>query len=194
MAEQPSSEALPLTAIMAVSDDSVIGIEGKDGPTLPWRLPPDLKRFKALTTGHAVIMGRKTYESIGRPLPNRTNIVLTRKADILRGETRGDRLADNTALFFVATPEDALVVARNYDPSPFLIGGGDVYSALWKYVTRVEMTCVHVKVGLGLVFGFHVPLWELVAEEPEQEHEGLRYQFVTYVRRHQDSEANAHAS
>lgn len=163
-----------LTAIMAVSDDNVIGTTGPDGPVLPWSLPPDLKRFKALTTGHAVIMGRVTYESIGRPLPNRHNIVLSKK--------RFPDWKPNGSCIVASTPEMALADARDLDPAPFVIGGAEVWSALWPHVTHVELTRVHTLVGLGRCFAFHAPLWRETAREPRQEHDGLGYTFVSYER------------
>ena len=159
-----------LTAIMAVSDDNVIGTTGPDGPTLPWKLPPDLKRFRTLTTGHAIIMGRTTFDSIGKALPNRKNIVITSRPCSIEGVT------------FCPTPDAALGHAYAHDPEPFVIGGAEVWSALWPHVTHIELTRVHTLVGLGRCFGFHTPLWRETARGPRQDHEGLGYTLVSYDR------------
>lgn len=123
-----------LTAILAISDDDVIGVNGG----LPWRLSHDLRRFKMLTTGHAVIMGRKTYESIGRPLPNRTNVVVTR--DVVGFRNPG-------GLDVFSSLERALSYARKIDPSPYVIGGEEIYRQLWPLCDRVELTEVHVTIA-----------------------------------------------
>jgi dihydrofolate reductase len=165
---------MKLTAIMAMSDDGVIGTTTAHGaPCLPWQLPPDMKRFRELTTGHAIIMGRVTWDSIGRPLPKRKNIVVSRTL------TPGYFIDD---LAFQESPERALLLARSVDPEPFVIGGGEIWRALWSYVTRIEMTRVRTTIGHGLVFGFDPAPWRVTNREPPQEHHGLGYEFVTYER------------
>jgi dihydrofolate reductase len=117
----------PLALIVAVSRNGVIGNKG----ALPWHLPEDLKWFRKHTTGHAVIMGRKTYDSIGRPLPNRRMLVVSRTKAAIEGcET-------------FATFESALEAARTTDPMPFVIGGAALYAlalplATHLYLTRIE--------------------------------------------------------
>lgn len=168
----------PLTAILAISDDGIIGIEGRDGPTLPWRLPPDLRRFKELTTDHAIIMGRKTFDSIGRALPNRENIVLTRSPHAIR--------SGEVAVY--SRPADAMAHAYRHDPSPFVIGGGEIYQALWAHVTRLELTEVHQHVGLGRGFSFDRSKWRETWRSVEQAHVDAktlvetRFHFVTLER------------
>lgn len=117
-------------AIVAVADNGVIG----RGGGLPWRLPEDLKRFKSLTMGHALLMGRRTHESIGRALPGRRNFVLSRNP--------GWR---SPGCETVASPEAALA---RLDASQrlFVIGGAEVYRACWPLVRRVELTEVHAEV------------------------------------------------
>ncbi len=117
-----------VSAIVAMAANRVIGL----GNTLPWRLPPDLARFKRLTLGHTLVMGRKTYDSIGRPLPGRTTVVLTRQRDWAAPE--GVRVAHSV--------EDALAQAGS-DREVFIAGGADLYTqtqALWRrlYLTRIE--------------------------------------------------------
>lgn len=120
----------PLNLIVAMSDKRVIGKDGK----LPWSVPEDMRHFKATTMGHAIIMGRKTYESIGRPLPGRTNIVLTR--DPWAWSAPKGVLA-------VTSLDDALAFARGIDPEPFIIGGASVYAEALPLVTRIYLTIVH---------------------------------------------------
>jgi dihydrofolate reductase len=114
-----------LCLIAAVGKQGEIG----KGGALPWRLPEDLKRFKAITTGHSVIMGRKTFESIGRALPNRRNIVVTRSSPSLpAGVERATSI------------EAAIALARETDPEPMVIGGGEIYAATIGEATRLEIT------------------------------------------------------
>lgn len=164
-----------IQAILARSLDGIIGTTGKNGPCLPWRLPPDLKRFKALTTGHAVIMGRTTFESIGRPLPNRRNIVVTRHVA---------RALDHEGVdvTWCASPEMALRSALYQDPDPFVIGGAEIYAALWPHVDLVWLTTVEINVGLGRGFSWDPMQWTEQTTD-EDEHEGLRYRFSTLARR-----------
>lgn len=113
-----------LTLIAAVARNRVIGA----GNALPWRLPEDLKRFKALTLGHPVIMGRKTHESIGRPLPGRDNIVVTRDAAYAAPGCK-----------VVRSPEAALAACASAD-EVFVIGGADLYRALIGRAQRLQLT------------------------------------------------------
>lgn len=119
----------PLTLIVAMTPGGVIGKDGK----IPWRAPEDLRRFKALTTGHAIIMGRKTFDSIGKPLPNRKNIVLTSK-EVLP--------APSDEFVMVHTVEWALDSAYKFDESPFVIGGAEIYRLFFNLVTNLEITYV----------------------------------------------------
>lgn len=121
----------PLTLIVAMTPDAVIAADGK----IPWRVPEDLQRFKRLTTGHAIIMGRKTHDTIGRALPDRTNIILTR--NLPPGGVRALR-----DCFFAPSFGDGLELARSRDDSPFVIGGGEIYAAALPYATRLEITLV----------------------------------------------------
>lgn len=100
------------------------------GGALPWHYREDLQHFKALTTGHAIIMGRATFASIGRPLPNRSNIVLSRTL----GPTPGIEIASDL--------EEALTLARRVDDNPFVIGGSRVYRDALPFVTDIHLTRV----------------------------------------------------
>lgn len=106
---------------------------GKDGD-LPWRLPADLAHFKRLTVGKPVVMGRKVYDSIGRPLPDRQNIVLTRNPEF-----------QAPGCVVVHSPEEALKAAAG--PEIMIIGGEEIYRLYLPQVERVELTLVHAEIG-----------------------------------------------
>jgi dihydrofolate reductase len=142
---------MTLSAIVAMASNRCIG---KDN-TLPWRLPADLKRFKQLTMGHTLLMGRKTYESIGRPLPGRTTVVVTRQRDYA---PEGVRVAHSL--------EQALELARG-DDEAFIAGGADLYRQALERVRRLYLTRIDRDYP-GDTFFPEVELsgWRLVTEEP----------------------------
>jgi dihydrofolate reductase len=111
--------------IVAMSDNRVIGNNNE----LIWKLSSDLKRFKQLTTGHPVVMGRKTYESIGKPLPNRRNIIITRNSEY---EVEGCET--------VSSLEEALLLTNN---DCFIIGGGEIYKQSLEVADKIYLTLVH---------------------------------------------------
>lgn len=129
-----SGSRAPLAMIVAIGQGGVIG---KDGG-LPWHLPEDLRHFKAETTGHAIVMGRRTWESIGRVLPGRTSVVVSRGRPPL---PEGVLLAHDV--------DDAVRRAREIDPEPMIIGGGDVYAAAMPLATRLLVTEVDLAVDGG---------------------------------------------
>ena len=135
MSKQPQ-----LSLIVAAADNGVIGRAN----TLPWRLPDDLKRFKALTMGKHMLMGRKTFESIGKPLPGRTSIVLTRSKS-------WDRAAINTLLtspagvIVVQTLEEAFKRAGDV-PEIAVIGGAEIYKLTLPKANRIYLTRVHANI------------------------------------------------
>lgn len=116
-----------LSMIVAMSDNRVIGIENR----LPWHIPEDLKRFKKITSGHPIVMGRKTFESIGRPLPNRTNIVVTRNKDY-----RAEGVVTCHSL------REALDWAGRAPGSDevFVIGGGELFREALPAADRIYLT------------------------------------------------------
>jgi len=116
-----------ITIIVAAAENNVIGNENK----LIWHLSDDLKRFKDLTKGHHVIMGRKTFESMPKALPNRTNVIITRKKDYI---------AENAIV--VNSLEEALKISSD-DPQPFIIGGGEIYKMSMNISDKIELTRVH---------------------------------------------------
>ena len=119
-----------LTMVIAISDDGAIGDKGG----MPWaRIPEDMRHFRKVTTGHAVIMGRKTYESIGKPLPDRKNIVVSRTLV----PTEGIEVTKDPLLAFG-------IAVNGGDESPCLNGGAQLYSsALFVFVKRIWLTEVH---------------------------------------------------
>ena len=127
----------PLVLVLAVARRGVIGKDGK----LPWRVPEDLRHFRAMTLGHAVIMGRKTYQETGRPLPERRNLVVTRDP---RFEAPGCEV--------VASLDEALARARTSDPEPRVIGGAELYRLALPLATRVELTELDLDVEGDTVF------------------------------------------
>lgn len=118
---------MEISLILAASDNNVIGHDNQ----MPWHLSNDLKRFKSLTLGHPVIMGRKTFESLGRPLPGRQNIVITRNTDYAA-----------TGCDVVSSIEDALDMVSGQD-EVFIIGGGQIYSQMWEKADNLYLTRVH---------------------------------------------------
>lgn len=120
-----------ITVIVAVADNGIIGQDGR----LPWRLPGDMAHFKATTMGHPVIMGRKTFQSIGKPLPGRTNIVITRHAGFDAG---GAVLADS----FQAALAAAGQAGEGADEA-FVIGGAQIYDLALPRADRIILTEVH---------------------------------------------------
>lgn len=160
----------PAVAVVAVSDNGVIGRDNR----LPWHLPDDLRRFRSLTMGHALLMGRRTFESIGRPLPGRRNLVLTRDP--------GWRAAGCEA---VPTPAAALA-AVGVEGRLFVIGGASVYLACWEFVARIELTEVHATIaGDTRLAGFDRAGWREVFREhhaADARHE-YPFSFVTLARR-----------
>ncbi len=153
----------PLALVVAIADGGVIG---KDG-TLPWRIPEDLQHFKATTMGHAIIMGRKTHASIGRPLAGRRNIVVSRTADGFEGCEKATSL------------EKAIALARTTDDEPRIIGGAALYEAALPLATRVFLTEVHRRVDGDAYFHLDRSGWREVERRPGAS-EGV--EFVTLER------------
>lgn len=115
----------PLALILAVAKNGVIGKNGQ----VPWRIPEDLKFFKQTTMGHAIVMGRKTYEETKRPLPGRRNLVVSRNPGY---EAPGCEVFPDL--------ESAIAAARATDPAPFVIGGAEIYRLALPLATRIVLT------------------------------------------------------
>ena len=159
-----------LTIIAAVSINNVIGNKNK----LIWKLSDDLKRFKELTIGHSIIMGRKTFDSLTNPLPDRDNIVITRSTNY-----------SNPGIKVCSSIEDAMSLTKT-DTQPFIIGGGEIYSQTINMVDKIELTRVHEKFD-GDAYFPEIPLdiFELINEEKyssDSENE-FDYSYLTYKKR-----------
>ncbi len=118
----------PLCLVFAMSDARVIG----KGNALPWRIPEDLRHFKNVTMGHAVISGRKTYDSVGKPLPGRRNIIITREASLKREGAE-----------VVTTLQAALDLAYQTDAEPIILGGSEIFAMTLPMATKMIVTFVH---------------------------------------------------
>lgn len=155
-----------LAAIYARAANGVIGRDG----VLPWHIPADLKRFKALTLGKPMIMGRKTFDSLGKPLPGRRHIVLTR-----------DRSWRAEGAEVAHTPDEALALAG---ANASLIGGADVFRLLLPRCDRVELTEVHADVPGDTAMPPLGPEWRETAREEHPAEDGRpAFAFVTLERR-----------
>jgi dihydrofolate reductase len=158
-----------LTLIAAVARNGVIGKDNR----LPWHLPEDLGHFKALTTGHAVIMGRKTWDSLPpkfRPLPQRLNIVVTRDAAF-----RADG-----AVVVHSLPAAVDAAGNN---QAFVIGGAEIYALALPLADRIEFTEVDIDCEGDACFpAFDRSVWHEIARERHKSANGLDYAFVTHQR------------
>lgn len=141
---------MTISLLVAVAENGVIGHKGG----MPWRLPSDLRRFRRLTLGHHVIMGRKTFASIGRPLPGRKMVVLTRQNDYQAVDAR-----------IAASWEDALAIAQD-DSEVFVIGGAEIFRLALPCVNRIYRTMVHDRPEGDTFFpSFDETEWRVVSEQ-----------------------------
>jgi len=162
-----------LSIIVAMAKNRTIGIHN----TLPWRCPEDLRHFKALTMGHHIIMGRKTFDSIGKPLPGRTTVVVTR-----------DRQLQIAGCLMAHTLREAIQLCAN-DNQTFIVGGADIYSQSIDFVDYLYITEIQLDVEGDAHFpAFDTEKWQEVAREVCHQTlpQSLEYHFVTYHRRKQD--------
>jgi dihydrofolate reductase len=158
-----------LSIIVAVADNGVIG----SGNRLPWRLPDDLQRFKALSLGKPIVMGRKTYDSIGRPLPGRLNIVVSRQPGL---QIPGCS---------VVTSLDAAIAAAQPAPEVVIVGGADIYRQVLPQVQTIHLTRVHAEIAGDAMFPkLHERQWREVAKEyhPADERHAHAFTFSTLER------------
>ena len=154
--------------IVAAADNGVIG---KDGD-MPWRLSADLKNFKAITSGHTIIMGRKTWDSIERLLPGRTTVIVTRQEEFY---------VDGA---IIVGGIDAAIAATS-DPSPFIVGGAEIYRLALPKVTRIFLTRVHAEIeGDTLMPEIDFSQWEKVESlrHHADEKNSHDYSFEVYER------------
>jgi len=160
--------AAPIVSVIAaLARNRVIGIAN----TLPWRLPEDLQHFKALTMGHHIIMGRKTYESIGKPLPGRTTVIVTRDP------------AYRVAGCLTANSIDAAIAACAGDAEVFFVGGADLYAQALPRADRLYLTEIQADYAGDAHFPeFDRSQWRESERRENVNADGLAYHFVTYQR------------
>lgn len=160
-----------IAAIAAMAENRVIGLNN----SMPWQMPADLKHFKTVTSGHPVIMGRKTFASIGRPLPNRTNIILTR-----------DENFSATNCLVVTQTDQALSLALELDQEEvFIIGGAEIYQHLMPAIQRIYLTIIHHTFEGDAFFPeLNLQEWREVSREkhPADEKNNYDYSFVVMER------------
>lgn len=153
--------------IAAMANNRVIGLDNK----MPWHLPADLQHFKKVTTGKPVLMGRKTFESIGRPLPGRRNIIITRNTQY-----------SAQGIETVTTPEAALDLVK-HEEEVMVIGGGNIYQHFLPRAERLYLTFIDLEVEGDTQFPDYQALatWEVVDEQPNipDEKNKYSYKFVT---------------
>jgi dihydrofolate reductase len=164
-------ETAAVELVVAVAENDVIGRRGR----LPWHLREDLRRFKALTLGKHVLMGRRTYESIGKALPGRTNLVLTRSADFRAGDCT-----------VVGTLDEAGLAAAGAGSALMVIGGAEVYRQCLPLAARIHLTLVHTRVEEGDTFfaGWRGPEWRETFRERHAagEQNDFDHSFITLER------------
>jgi dihydrofolate reductase len=153
-----------LSIIAALSKNRVIGKDNK----IPWHLPLDMKHFKDLTTGHTLIMGRKTFESMGKPLPNRTNIVITRNQDY-----------KPEGIVVVNSFSQALLKAQETEFNEiFIAGGGEIYAESINLVDRLYLTLIEKEIPGDTFFPEYSQFTKIISEEQLGEN-GLEFKFIT---------------
>jgi len=166
-----------LSMIAAMGRNRVIGAKGQ----LPWKLRDDLRLFKENTTGHAIIMGRKTWDTLDKPLPNRTNIVLTRQSD----------LDVPPGVHVVANVDLALALCAE-DPEPFIIGGGQIYRLFLPHATRIHLSVVDLKPEGDATFPELDETWVTVREQHFEQNDRNEASFLYKIlERHPSPEPSA---
>lgn len=159
---------MTLSVIAAVADNGVIGRDN----TLPWHLPEDLKRFKALTMGHHILMGRKTYESLRRLLPGRTTVIISRNPQY---QITGALVADSLSRALELCGDDEEV---------FVIGGNELYKTALPLADKLYLTRIHQDFSGDAYFpDFETAQWQEVENTSHTSAAGLPYSFVTYIKR-----------
>jgi len=163
--------------LVAFDENRVIGKNN----TLIWHLPADLQRFKALTTGHVIIMGRKTYESIGKPLPNRTTIVITRQAEF-----------NSEGIITVHSLGEAILKAKSISREDiYIVGGAEIYQLSLAHADQILVTQLH-DIFDGDAYFPEIPMdaWEIVEREKgvTDEKNKFQYSFLTYQKNNHGTE------
>lgn len=154
-----------IVLVVAIADNGVIG---KDG-VLPWRIPEDMKRFKALTLGHTIVMGRKTWDGLPKkPLPGRVNVVVTRQPD---WQAEGAVVANSLGQATAGTSGTVMI-----------IGGAEIYERALPLASRIELTEVHRALDGDALFLLDRSGWTETFREDHTTPDGLRYSYVTLTR------------
>tara|TARA_X000001036_G_scaffold402304_1_gene408023 strand:+ start:374 stop:871 length:498 start_codon:yes stop_codon:yes gene_type:complete len=164
------TEKKEITIIAAVSENNVLGKNNK----LIWHIPDDLKRFKKLTIGHSVVMGRKTFESISKPLPKRKNIILTRNKNY---KAKGTFIANNI--------QEALNFCKN-DNQPFIIGGGEIYKLFLDISDKIELTRIHQPYNGDAFFPKILEeKWKLIDSKKNnfKQNIDIDFSYLTYIKK-----------
>jgi len=159
-----------ISIIVAIAENNAIG----KGNQLLWRMPADLKHFKNATTGHTVIMGRKTFDSVGKPLPNRRNIVITRDTDLK---------IDGVEI--VNTLEKAVSLCNN-DEEVFIVGGAEIYKMAMDRTDKIYLTVIHGVFDADTFFPeIDLEIWKEteIVDNNADEKNPFDYTFSTYVRK-----------
>lgn len=156
-----------INLIVAIGRNRELGKENK----LIWQISEDLQRFKALTTGHPIIMGRKTFESIGRPLPNRTNIIITRQTDF---KAEGCLVTHSLS--------EALEIAKNIDHEIFIIGGGELYREALPLADKLYLTLIEAEAEADTFFPPYSEFSKIISQKDHETSEGLQYSFLELTR------------
>lgn len=151
------------TIVVAMGEKNEIGADNQ----LLWHLPKDLKHFKDLTSGHPIIMGRKTYESIGKALPNRTNIIISRKKNWFE-----------EGILIVGSIKEAVKFAKKIDENVFIIGGGNIYEQTMEVADKLEVTLVKAELKADTFFPKIDPkIWKLTEEVFHEKDDKNQYDF-----------------
>jgi dihydrofolate reductase len=159
-----------ITIIAAIAEKNALGKDNQ----LIWHLPADLKRFKKVTSNHHIIMGRKTFESVGKPLPNRTNIIITRNKDY-----------NVPGCITVHSLQEALEAAKD-DDNPFILGGAEIYKQAIEIADKLDLTFVHHEFEADAFFPeIDKNIWKETTREYflADENNKYNYSFVTFSKK-----------
>ncbi|MFA5413135.1 MAG: dihydrofolate reductase [Patescibacteria group bacterium] len=165
---------MTISAIAVTNKNRAIGFKNK----LLWKLPPDLEHFKKITAGHTIIMGGNTYLSLGRPLPNRVNIVITKNKDF-----------SAPGCIIVSSPDESLTRAKaeeeklvNTQKEIFVIGGASIYAQMLAVVNKLYLTIVDDATIEADTYFPDYSEFKITNESENQEYSGLKYKFIELVR------------
>lgn len=156
--------------IAAASENNALGKNNQ----LIWHLPDDFKRFKQLTTGHYIVLGRKTFESFPKPLPNRTHVIITRQKNY---KAEGCIIVNSVSEALQSVPEDETV---------FIIGGAEIYNQTIAIADKIELTRVHASIAADAFFSeIDLEKWQLIEEDfhPKDEKHAYDFTFQTFIRK-----------